>query len=163
MSITVFEETTTVDVIEDDGTTVTVDVVEEVVSIEDTAAPGPEGPAHESYPFTMQAEIEVVDEGLLTEIPLAGPGIIESVQGTLKQAPTGSDAIFDVQLNGVSIWTDPADRPTWLDGSNTDVGPIDEFDLDTFVQGDKLRVVPIQVGSTFRGFGACLVVRVRLT
>ena len=138
---------TDVTIVDADGVTVTVESEETVVLIDDVGAPGPPGPVHESYPFTLQSEWELVPANQLTEMPLASTGQVISVQATALDAPTGSDAIFDVQLDGVSLWDDPGDRPTFVDGS-ADVALITTFDNAAFTAGMKLRVVPIQIGST---------------
>lgn len=152
---------TTVTIIEEGGGDLTVEAPETTVQIEDSGAPGATGPAHESYPFTMQADLEVVTDDV-TEIPMSGPGFIESVQATLLTAPGGQEVICDVELNRVSIWTDPDDRPVF-DVGEDEVGPLTVFDTDSFDAGDKLRVIVPQIGTSPVGRGLCLVVRVRLS
>jgi hypothetical protein len=64
-------------------------------------------------------------------------------------APVGSDAIFDITKNGVTIWTTQANRLKIIDGNT--YGQQSSFDTTSLVEGDVLSIDVDQVGSTTPG------------
>lgn len=75
--------------------------------------------------------------------------LIKEVRAFLGMAPTGSAAIFDVLLNGVTVFTTSGNRPTIANGTQrvTSVAP----DIQLCAIGDLLSMSIVQVGSTFAG------------
>lgn len=139
---------------EDTVLTVTEQVV---VQIAEVGLQGPEGPAHETYQFTMQDQIEVAVG--TTFIPFDSDASLLSVQAVTSVAPVGQDVLVDVNINGVSIWANPVDRITIPAGQDQS-SVISVFDTDTFASGDRLSVDVDQVGTTNPGEDLVVMVRV---
>lgn len=74
---------------------------------------------------------------------------IVGVRASVGVAPVGADAIFDLLVNGVSIFTTLARRPTVVAGTLTSGQVIP--DVRTLVKGDRLTANVVQVGSTTPG------------
>jgi len=70
------------------------------------------------------------------------------IRATAGTAPAGSAVIVDVNLNGVTIFTTQANRPTIAAGTNTDTATPD---VTTWTAGSYLTVDVDQVGSTTAG------------
>lgn len=81
---------------------------------------------------------------------------IESVRASVGTAPSGAQVIVDVNLNGVTIFTTQANRPTIAIGGNTNKATPA---VTSWPDGGYLTVDIDQVGSTVAG--ADLVVQVR--
>lgn len=87
----------------------------------------------------------------------AAPSIFAETAGKIvcaraysRTAPTGADLIFDVNLNGTSIWaTTPANRVTVADGANEGVET--SFDTEAVAIGDKFDFDVDQIGSGTAG------------
>jgi hypothetical protein len=111
----------------------------------------------ENIPFTRQGQLSTVTAG--TEFPI-GPGeyLLHSISGRVSTAPTGSAVIFDVLVNNVSVFADPADRPTIPAGQQNAV--VGDFGVVMLAEGDYIEVIIAQVGSTYPG--ETLVASVRL-
>lgn len=75
---------------------------------------------------------------------------IRSVRASLGTAPTGSSAIFDIKVSGVTIFTTTANRPTIAASSNTS-GKVTNMDVTAVPDGGYLTVDVVQVGSTVAG------------
>jgi hypothetical protein len=71
-----------------------------------------------------------------------------TIRATCGTAPTGSAVIVDVNLNGTTIFTTQANRPTVAAGTNTDTATAD---ITTWTAGGYLTVDVDQVGSTVAG------------
>lgn len=77
-------------------------------------------------------------------------GNILNVRAYAKTAPVGADLIFDINLNGTSIWdTTQANRVTIAAGANE--GTQTSFDYPKFVSGDVFTFDVDQVGSGTAG------------
>ena len=63
--------------------------------------------------------------------------------------PTGASLIFDVNLNGTTIFTTQANRPTVASGANYDATSVP--DITAVAAGDYFTVDCDQVGSTIAG------------
>lgn len=147
--------------VDDDGSVVTVQAEEVTISISELGAQGIRGPSHESYPFTMQGELEVWTTET-TQIPMDRPGVFQSIQATVVEAPTGAAVIVDVLINDVTIFAAPGDRPTIAAGDIL-APTVTTFGTAGFTTDDRLTVHVAQVGSTTAGRGLVAVVRVLLT
>ena len=77
----------------------------------------------------------------------------------LNTAPTGSSAIFDIDLNGTAIYTGGA-RPT-ITATNFDSGLTVPDTTDTGTEGQYLTVNIDQIGSTIAGADLGVVAHLR--
>jgi len=143
--------------IADDGVTVQVVAQGAMVAITEQGLQGPPGPAHETYQFTMQDQIEVAVGTQF--IPFDALSQLVSVQAVLSVPASGQDVVVDALVNGVSIWADPADRLTITAGQD-ESAVVTVFDTDTFVPSDRLSVDVVQVGSVNPGEDLVVMVRV---
>lgn len=84
---------------------------------------------------------------------------ITNVTAAVNTAPTGASLIVDVNLNGTTIFTTQANRPTIAAAATEDLSSTP--DVTNIAQNDVLTVDIDQVGSTVAG--ADLVVQVRCT
>lgn len=110
----------------------------------------------EVLPFTKQGILGITPTG--SEFPIMG-GVytLESIAGRASIPPGGSDIIVDILKNNVSIFTNPADRPTIAEGTNNAV--IGDFGTVTFVDGDFVEVLIVQVGSAAPGENLVMSIR----
>lgn len=74
-------------------------------------------------------------------------------------SPVGASVKVDVKVNGTSIYTVDANRPTVNSGGHTDLG--DAANITTFAPGDYLTVDIMTVGTTTAGSDLTLVVQLR--
>ena len=75
---------------------------------------------------------------------------IEKAYAYVKTAPTGASIIFDILVNGTSIWNvTPGNRLTIVSGAQT--GTQTNFDTTSLAEGDILTLSIIQVGSSTAG------------
>lgn len=72
---------------------------------------------------------------------------VASVAAVLATAPAATPVIVDVTVAGVSLWTDPADRPTIAVGDTQAVAVPDVTDL---TEGDLIAVHVAQVDPAAR-------------
>lgn len=103
----------------------------------------------QAYPFFHRG---VLPEGPVTSafrVFFKEDNVFNDVQVSVDTPPVGRAIIVDILRNGVSIFTDPADRPTIASGANVaTTGPIPSV---TFSAGDNLAVVLVQNGTTVAG------------
>lgn len=111
----------------------------------------------EVIPFTRQGQLTTITAG--TEYPV-GPGsfLLDSISVRVKIAPTGSPVILDLLKNDVSVFANPADRPTIPAGQQNAV--VGDFGVVMLADGDYIEVIIAAVGSTTPG--DTLVASVRL-
>lgn len=86
-------------------------------------------------------------------------GTIMAAAAVVNTAPTGAAVIADVNLNGTTIYTTAANRPTVAAGANDSGETVP--DVTTFSVGDYLTVDVDQIGSGTAGSDLVVVVRVR--
>ena len=88
-------------------------------------------------------------------------GTILKVFAYAKIAPVGTDIIFDINVNGTTIWTTQSSRFIIPDGENvgTEVGTID---VTALVEGDIITIDIDQVGSGTPGQDVTLVLHCQL-
>lgn len=94
--------------------------------------------------------------------------IFPTISGTLieilaraKTGPTGTDLIFDLNINGVSIWNiTPANRLKILSGQVDGNQTI--FDVTTLIEGDILTIDVDQIGSIVAGKNITVELKIRL-
>jgi len=77
------------------------------------------------------------------------------VAAVIQGQSTGADSILDVRKNGISMWTNPAHRPTLPAASTQRVFTTYPPDNGTVVPGDIITLVCVQNGS--RGSAAMTV------
>lgn len=153
--VVISEDPVSVAITEDDEVTVVV-AEQTTVLVSEVGLQGPEGPAHEVFPFTMQNDLEAVPG--TTRVPIDGVAGIESVQAMVGTAPTGSSVIIDVNINGTTIFTEQANRPTIAAGDFTS-GAVTVMNVTTLSPGDYLTVDVDQIGSGAPGRDLTVLVR----
>lgn len=89
-------------------------------------------------------------------------GEITLARASVNNAPQGSSIIVDINKNGVSIFTDQANRPTILPGELTS-GPVTSMDVTSIAPGDRLTVDVDAVGSAYAGSGLIVTVWFEVT
>ena len=110
------------------------------------------------HAFSIGGALEV-GTGTL-RLPIIRDLHIVGCYATAAVAPTGSSAIFDVNLNGTSIYaTTPANRPTIADAANGSQSPPPLPDTVACSAGDYLTVDVDQIGATTSGEDVVLVVQ----
>lgn len=118
--------------------------------------PGPVGPAGHSYlPLSIPGTLGVS----VGDIPITATRdtTIFGAWASCGDVPIGDDVIFDVLIEGVSIFTTQANRPRVLDGTNTDVA-LAVPDVTVWLQGEQMTVDTVQVGSVFPGARATVMI-----
>ena len=75
---------------------------------------------------------------------------ISGVRASVGTAPTGSSLIVDVKVNGATIFTTPANRPTITAGTQAS-SFVTNMDVTTVAAGAYVTVDVAQVGSTIPG------------
>ena len=98
------------------------------------------------HDFEFQTAVTYDDQVIIVPFPVT----LHQIHAKFKTAPTGADAILNLALNGVAVWSG-ADRPTLAIGetvlSKTDCA----LALD---EGDYLELMGVQAGSgTAGGYG----------
>ena len=88
------------------------------------------------------------------------PLTIQSVRAILATAPTTQSAIFDVNVDGTTIFTTQANRPT-IAAAATDSGSVTNMEVVTIAPGSVLTVDVDQIGSGTVGAGLTLTVTCR--
>jgi len=102
--------------------------------------------------------IFAVGSGTL-RIPITKAQTIKSVRVMAAVAPTGTDAIFDVNRNGTSIYTTQANRPT-IPATANDSGAGIAPDITTLAAGDYLTIDLDQIGNILPGTDGTIVIEV---
>jgi hypothetical protein len=96
-----------------------------------------------------------------TSIPIPFAATIVKAQAYAQTGPTGADLIFDINLNGTSIWgATPANRLEIEDAAQ--YGIQTAFDSTAVVEGDLLTIDIDQVGSTTAGQDITVVLSLRM-
>lgn len=85
-------------------------------------------------------------------------GRIVSVRAAVGTAPTGDDIVVDVNLDGASIFLNPADQPEIP--ATTQVGPAVSPPTTPFVAGDYVTVDIDQIGTTIPGADLTVMVEI---
>ena len=112
----------------------------------------------ETIPFTRQGALSV--GGQNSEFPIVGAIYeLETIAARVSIPSAGSSIILDIFQNDVSIFSNPAHRPTIAAGQNLAVVTVPSGVV--FDDGDWLEVGSVQVGSTTPGSN--LVMSIRLT
>lgn len=76
---------------------------------------------------------------------------ILGVSATIDTPPTGASVIVDMNKNGTSIFTNQANRPTILAGSNGTAAEVTNMDIIAVAAGDYITVDIDQIGSSTPG------------
>jgi len=118
-----------------------------------------------THTHTNAAGITFTAPGTLTvstgtlRFPITSAMTITNIRAMVDTAPTGASAIFDVNLNGTTVYTTQANRPT-IAVSGTDSGNTTP-DVTALAAGDYLQIDIDQIGSTIAGADAVLVIEVQ--
>lgn len=94
-------------------------------------------------------------------IPFDGSYTILSVRSTIGTPSVGAAVICDVKVNGTSIFTTQANRPTIPSGINQSTVTVP--DVTQASQGSYLTMDVVQVGSTTPGSDLCVLVTMQRT
>jgi hypothetical protein len=98
-----------------------------------------------SIPFTMAGTLFVKSGNGFYPVH-QGVWKVAGISATVSIAPLGTSVIIDIKRNGVSIFSDPADRPTIASGEEFAV--VGEWDDLSYIGGtDRISVDVVQVGS----------------
>lgn len=82
---------------------------------------------------------------------------INKVYAYATTAPTGSALIFDINVNGTTIWSTQANRIQIAAGAN--YGTQNTFNTTNLIEGDIINVDIDQIGSTIAGSDITVVMR----
>lgn len=118
-----------------------------------------DGSMDEFITFTRVGDL-VVESGTI-HWPVPYGLTIQDVRARVSSAPTGAGVIVDVLKNGVTIFTNSANRPTISGGSYEGVSGTP--DVTALTAGDYLSVDVDQVGSGTPGADLSVVVTFRRT
>jgi len=108
--------------------------------------------------FTEHAGVLTVAAGV-QRFRMPYDGTISAAAAVVNTAPTGAAVIVDVNLNGTTIYTTQANRPTIAIGGNDSGETVP--DVTAFVTGDYLTVDADQIGSGTAGSDLVVTVRIR--
>jgi hypothetical protein len=86
---------------------------------------------------------------LTCEAVMPFSGKIVKAWAYAKTGPTGADLIFDINLDGTTIWATQANRLKIVAGSQS--GNTTTFDTTTFTAGQRFTIDIDQIGSTIPG------------
>jgi len=89
--------------------------------------------------------------------------VVESIRASVNTAPAGASVLVDVNLNGTSIFTTQANRPTIVAGANTAAATMGAGTTTAVASGQYLTVDVDQIGSTTAGADLTVVIRLRRT
>lgn len=76
-------------------------------------------------------------------------GAIDNVSASINTPPTGTSVILDINKGGTTIFTNQANRPTILAGTNDDTSSVP--DVKSVTQNDVFTLDIDQIGSTISG------------
>lgn len=96
-----------------------------------------------------------------SKIYFEGSYTLLTVRASVDTAPTGAAVICDVHKNGITIYTNQANRPTIAVSTKT--ATANAPDVTTFVAGDYLSIDIDQIGSVVKGADLTVTVRLRRT
>lgn len=127
--------------------------VSQVPGVGPVGATGP--PGHSYLPLSIPGLLAVA----VGDIPITATRdtTIFGAWASCGEEPLGADAIFDILIEGVSIFTTTANRPRVPAGTQTGVA-LSVPDVTDWLQGEQLTVNVVQVGSSFPGGRAVVMV-----
>lgn len=120
----------------------------------DTGDTGPTGPTGPSG--LIQTIIPMTHSGTLivgtgkSRFYLEQTCYIVKIRASVSTAPTGADAIVDVNKNGTTVFTTQSNRPT-ISADGFTSGAVTNMNVTALTSGDYLTVDIDQVGSTVAG------------
>lgn len=100
--------------------------------------------------YSMNSTIYTKTGGIRLYNDSGSTWTILGVRASVGTAPTGSSIIIDVLINGTTIFTTQANRPTIPAAANTS-GNVANMDVTTIANGSYFTVNIAQVGSTTAG------------
>lgn len=104
----------------------------------------------------------VVGANQSQEIVYRGPaGTIKRADAHVKTAPVGADLIFDININGTTIWSTQANRVKCADGVTS--GTQTSFNTTSIADGDVLTLDIDQIGSGTAGSSATVMLEIEAT
>lgn len=110
--------------------------------------------------YSLNSTIYVKTGGIRLYNDSGSTWTILGVRASVGTAPTGSSIIVDVKINGSTIFTTVANRPTIPAAGNTS-GNVTNMDVTTIASGSYFTVDIVQIGSTTAGGDLCVQIEVR--
>lgn len=104
-----------------------------------------------TYPFSSSGPLMTEVGGHRLYNDTATAWTIVSVRASVGTAPTGSALIIDINVNGATIFTTQANRPSIAVSSNTS-GKVTNMNVTTVPAGGYVTVDVDQIGSTTPGY-----------
>lgn len=104
----------------------------------------------QTLPYSSTGNLAVTTGAFRLYNDTATAWTIQSVRASVGTAPTGASVIIDVKVNGTTIFTTQANRPTIAAGANTS-GSVTNMDVTSVAAGNYMTVDIAQVGSTVTG------------
>ena len=114
---------------------------------------------YEPYIFSVTGALTVATGK--SRVYLEGNYAIDSVRASVNTAPAGAAIIVDVSLNGTTIFTTQANRPSITAGANTALGNLGAGTITSISTGQYLTVDVDQIGTTTAGSDLTVVIRLR--
>lgn len=116
----------------------------------------PGGGGGSSHLVTYSVDGDLATDTGNHRLPFTSAATLTAVRAMVGTAPTGDDIVVDVNLNGTTIFTTQANRPTIASSAN-DSGNVTP-DVTAVSAGDYLTVDIDQVGSSTPGSNLVVVV-----
>lgn len=110
--------------------------------------------------YSLNSTIYVKTGGIRLYNDSGSTWTILGVRASVGTAPTGSSIIIDIKINGTTIFTTAANRPTIPASGNTS-GNVTSMDVAAIASGSYFTVDIVQVGSTTAGGDLCVQIQVR--
>ena len=114
---------------------------------------------YEPYIFSVTGALTVATGK--SRVYLEGNYVIDSVRASVNTAPAGTAILVDVSLNGTTIFTTQANRPSISAGANTALANMGAGTITTISTGQYLTVDVDQIGTTTAGSDLTVVIRLR--
>jgi hypothetical protein len=116
-------------------------------ALDHTGLTGVGGVGSQPLAFFKTGTLEVTTGA--SKFPALFDMTLVGVRAAVGTAPTGADLIVDVNLNGTTVYTTQANRPTISDGSTSSTETVP--DVTAVAAGDLLSVDIDQIGSSAAG------------
>ena len=104
----------------------------------------------QTLPYSYTGPLSVATGAVRLYNDTGSAWTITGVRASVGTAPTGAAIIVDIKINGTTIFTTQANRPTIAVSTNTS-GNVTNMDVTSVAAGDYLTVDVAQVGSTVAG------------
>jgi hypothetical protein len=113
------------------------------------SSPSSGGSSVEIATFLLAVGTNLTEGADKVRVTLPYSGTILKAYADAQTAPLGADIIFDLNINGVTIWSTQSNRLKIVDGQTS--GSQTAFDTTALVEGDILSIDVDQKGSNTAG------------